>query len=243
MLFSRARYQLILIGDFEFYRAFPARLQRWIDLMETEAERAERRRRHGFWAKLCEAFHRPAAADEIGGGLHCNPLVIDANWLAPEILIMSHACLLPCVRFEVQLFPADPKLPTDLEQATLCFLLSDPDRGKRLADVNAFLGIGRSGVLDLLARFWRRGWVAVDTHGVISVTQKTEQGLRAGLGAISSTSDGIRLGLVFDLVGQQVASLEWGRLQSGGNVDLNLAGPHPRPPREDCLRDEVTGLS
>jgi superfamily I DNA and/or RNA helicase len=63
VMFSRARKQLVIVGNFEYFAAFDRMTKRWIALIEDESQRAEMDKRLGFWGRLTGHFPDTGAAD------------------------------------------------------------------------------------------------------------------------------------------------------------------------------------
>lgn len=63
--FSRARRNLVIIGDFEFFSGFDKLLNSWIDAEPTPENRREIIHRHGFWKALLDQFPDPGLTSDI----------------------------------------------------------------------------------------------------------------------------------------------------------------------------------
>ncbi len=63
--FSRARKNLVIIGDFAFFDQFEGLLQEWIEAEPVPDDKHAIRRRHGFWKKLLGQFSEPGVTSDI----------------------------------------------------------------------------------------------------------------------------------------------------------------------------------
>lgn len=120
---------------------------------------------------------------------------------------MSISVLMPCVQFWVVVYPSDPLVPTDLENASLFFIYHYDDRGGAdIAELEHFLGMGAAVFEDMLIRMINRGWVVVDRDGEprlrLSVQAKAIlDGPRMTRATMSSTEEGKRFKVCYDLLG------------------------------------------
>lgn len=64
VMFSRARKQLIIVGNFEYFAAFDGMAQAWIATIADAQQRREMGKRLGFWGKLIDHFDKGAAASD-----------------------------------------------------------------------------------------------------------------------------------------------------------------------------------
>lgn len=78
VMFSRARMQLIIVGDFDFFAAFESAAQAWIETIDDEAQRKELNKRLGFWGRLIAHF--PGDTNTIEGPIvriKANDILLD----------------------------------------------------------------------------------------------------------------------------------------------------------------------
>jgi len=62
VMFSRARKQLIIIGNFDFFASFDSAARAWIARIDDEAQRLELYEKLGFWGRLIGHFPEDGTA-------------------------------------------------------------------------------------------------------------------------------------------------------------------------------------
>jgi hypothetical protein len=60
VMFSRARKQLFIVGNFDYFSAFDRLAKGWTDAIKDPVERRQQHEKLGFWGKLIAAFPREA---------------------------------------------------------------------------------------------------------------------------------------------------------------------------------------
>lgn len=125
--------------------------------------------------------------------------------------------LLPCISFEVIIYPSDPERATDLEAATLCFLRHFEDvGGASAAQLEAFIGLGDAVFQDMLIRMVNRGWVKIQPRARLILSNEARAVLdrasanpdaQASL-AIRSNEEGKRVWVCYDLLGGGFAVID-----------------------------------
>lgn len=122
---------------------------------------------------------------------------------------MSVDLLLPCIRFEVAIYPNNPNRPTDLEAAALYFIGGEGASGTDFSKLEAFLGLGEAVVADMMIRFINRGWITIHSSRVLFLSEKAKYALEGtedehGI-TLTSTEEGRTFSLCYDLIGGGVA--------------------------------------
>lgn len=124
---------------------------------------------------------------------------------------MNVDLLLPCIRFEVIIYPSDPNQATDLEAAALYFIRHHEDLGGTSADaLGQFLCMGEAVLDDMLVRMVNRGWVriAAGAKRTLRLSSKARELLDSSTTdgpepkiPITSTEEGKRFWVCYDLIG------------------------------------------
>lgn len=116
---------------------------------------------------------------------------------------------LPCIQVDVTIYPSDPNHLTDLEAATLYFILSE-DGKAQASQVAEFLRLSDAIVDDMLIRMVNRGWVSFASgNGGLSVSNKARDCLDAsqgaegdfGSGRLRSSEEGKPVTVCYDPIG------------------------------------------